>query len=303
MDIVGSLVPRSVDTIQTVQRKQNALQACENKTAFKPRLYSCINVQKSAAGISGVMTEVAAQDTLRGLDCMTEGLFGGISIARCHMSSADAARMSSVGDELLRTCFAPAADSVPAPALSLAQLLPRPCDHDFFWLNQVCEIKQGQTLRNAILNDGRKQHVNFYDAYECVTRRGTQQARGPDTDLRDAAVWAPSLHGTVGLYEQKTGDNPGFFLVCVSALPSVGAEVRRARACVCVCVCVCVRARACVCVRARVCVCVCACVCVWNDARVCVCVCSWCTHSKLTSCTGPQRSTFARARRCGFSRI
>lgn len=228
MDIIGSLVPRSVDTIQTVQRKQNALLACDNKTAFKPRLYSCINVQKSAAGISGIMTEVAAQDTLRGLDCMTEGLFGGISVARCHMSSAAAARMCGDREQLeitLRARFTPSPDSAPPHALSLAHLLPRPCDHDFFWLNQVCEIRPGQTLRNAILNDGRKQHVNFYDAYECVTRRGAQHTRGTDTDLRDAAVWTPSLHGTVGLYEQKTGDNPGFFLVCVSALPSVGAEV------------------------------------------------------------------------------
>lgn len=235
MDIVGSLVPRSVDTIQTVQRKQNALHTCDNKTTFKPRLYQCINVQKGAAGISGVMTEVAASDTLRGLDCMTEGLFGGISIARCHMSSTEAASMRGRQGEIarmLRASFEPDINSAPPPPVLLSQLMPRPCDNDFFWLNQVCEIKAGHTLRNAILNDGRKQNVNFYDAYECVSRRSVNQqvpythhTPSIDTDLRDAAVWAPSLHGTIGLYEQKTGDNPGFFLVCVSALPTVGAEV------------------------------------------------------------------------------
>lgn len=237
MDIMGCMVPRSVDTIQTVQRKQLALLQCDNKSRFKPRLYPCINVQKSASGIAGVMTEVAALDSLRGLECLTENIFGGISVVRCHLTSTQAAQFRNNREEAandLAVLFA--ADTAPQPTLS--HLMPRAGEHDFFWHNQVCELKGGATLRNAILNDGRKQDLNFYDAYECVSRKGskTTAASLSDTHMRDAAPWAPSLSGTLGLFEQKTGNSPGFYIVCVSGMPSVGSEVRNVSVCPCVCV-------------------------------------------------------------------
>lgn len=227
MDIIGSMVPRSVDTIHTVQRKQLALLQCDNKRKFKPRLYTCINVQKSASGIAGVMTEVDSLDTLRGFECLTENIFGGISVVRCHLTSTQAAWFRNNKEKAasdLAALFD--ADTEKLPALS--HLMPRVGDHDFFWHNQVCELKGGATLRNAILNDGRKQDLNFYDAYECVPRKGNKTASPcvTDTNIRDAAPWTPSLHGTLGLFEQNTGNSQGFFIVCVSGMPSIGSEVR-----------------------------------------------------------------------------
>ena len=229
MKVWVALAPRSVDTLSTIARKQAALLHCDNRSDFKPQLYPCSNMQKDlAGGVSGVMTEVDAADTLLGLDGVTEHLFGGVSVVRCYATGAQAAALALDKERLLERLGAALHSGAPRAPLPVCQLLPAGALPDFFWHEQVCEIKGGTTLRNAILQDGRRQDVNFYDAYGCECRR--TRALGDaecDACLRDGAPWAPVLSGSVGLYEQQAGDG-GVHLVCSSSMSSVGSEVRAA---------------------------------------------------------------------------
>jgi len=223
MKVWAALAPRSVDTLSTIARKQAALLHCDNRSDFKPRLYPCCNMQKDlAGGVSGVMTEVDAGDTLLGLDGVTENLFGGVSVVRCHASGAQAAAVVLDKERLLGRIGAALHGAAPLP---VQQLLPGGAQ-DFFWHEQVCEGKGGTALRNAILQDGRRQDVNFYDAYACAGRRTSAPGDAEcDACLRDGAPWAPVLSGSVGLYEEQAGGG-GVYLVCCSSMPSVGSEVR-----------------------------------------------------------------------------
>ena len=227
MKIWSALAPRSVDTISTIARKQATLLHCDNRSPFKPRLYPCTNMQKDMeGGISGIMTEIAAEDTLMGLDCVTENLFGGVSVVRCNITRAEAGLVMYDRERLQLSLAAALSSSRSSKPPPVAQLLPSGAVSDFFWHDQVCELKGGTTLRNAILQDGRKQNVNFYDAYACVCRKTRSQEDDLcDTFMRDGAPWVPTLSGSVGLYEHQGGD-AGVYLVCCSSMPAVGSEVR-----------------------------------------------------------------------------
>lgn len=227
MEIWTALAPRSVDTLNTITRKQTAFANCHNKTSFKPRMFPCVNMQKeTSGGISGVMTEIDATDTLMGLDCATENIFGGISMVRCDVSKTKLREISADKHRLL----AEISQDLQGPELDtpLSQLMPNGAEHDFYWDHQVCEMKEGLALKGAILQDGRAHQVNLYDAYKCVTQRskdlGSDQV---DVCIRDGTPWKSSLHGSIGLYEHTLGDSPGLYLVCVGSLPYLGSEVFR----------------------------------------------------------------------------
>jgi len=230
-------------------------------------------------GISGIMTEVVADDTLMGLDCVTENLYGGVSVVRCNISRAEAGLLVLDRERLQLSVGVALPSSRSSKPPPVSQLLPSGAVSDFFLLDQVCELKGGTTLRNAILQDGRRQQVNFYDAYACVCRRtrslGDEQC---DTFMRDGVPWVPTLSGSVGLYEQQDGD-AGVYLVCCSSMPAVGSEVRGSVHVPCARV-----LDSCRLTRARV------------LSR------SWCARSRRISCTRSARRTSARARKCGSCR-
>jgi hypothetical protein len=112
----------------------------------------------------------------------------------------------------------------------LDQILPSAEGRDFWWFGQTCELKGGASMRDSILLDGKRGDVVFYDAFSCISRTNatlTGQDAGVDLSFKDACIWDPVLHGSIGIYTQRAGDGNSVFLVCVSDFDQIASDIVR----------------------------------------------------------------------------
>jgi hypothetical protein len=100
---------------------------------------------------------------------------------------------------------------------------------DFWWLRQTCEYRGGVAMKESILHDHKNGQLNFYDAFTCIYQAEDSKNNyaGVDESFKDACVWDPVLHGSIGLYSQRSGDSNSIFFVCVSDFSQIASDIVR----------------------------------------------------------------------------
>ena len=83
---------------------------------------------------------------------------------------------------------------------------------------------------DCILLDGKRGDVVFYDAFSCIGRASatlTGQDDSADLSFKDACIWDPILHGSIGIYTQRAGHGNSVFLVCVLDFDQIASNIVR----------------------------------------------------------------------------
>ena len=216
------LAPRSVNLVQTFHEKKTGIES-RNPGA---RVMPGVNLQMARDGgsLDGVFSTIPLESRLGALELTSENLYSGISICRCTSDDATMRKLARAPDRVRNLLDTVTDKSQKLPRLN--EVLP-PDEHDDFWWSGVsCVLKCPDKTRKALNRDYETNAVNFYNLYEMSTSAGDP---GIDNALRDGCAWQPCVrNGMIALYEQRGGDRPGFFLVCVSAMPSLGSELVRA---------------------------------------------------------------------------
>lgn len=217
-----TLAPRSVNTIETYHEKKTGIESRHPGVVVAP----AVNLQMAQDGgsLDGVITSIPWTSALGSLDLASENIFNGISICRCHGEDSAMRKMAKT-PERMRSALQPLLQNKDAlPRLS--DILPSEQQEDFWWSGVSCTLQCSDATRKAVGKDYDAGAVNFYPLYELATLTGAADA---DHAARDGCVWKPCVrNGMVGFFEQVGGDNPGFFLACVSSVPSLGSELMRA---------------------------------------------------------------------------
>jgi len=82
---------RSEDTLETLSQCQQRYSLLSNgDPEFSTVIHPCVNMQKKATGLSGLMTQIPGECLLSSLDMLTEEVFRGISVVKCNVSESDA---------------------------------------------------------------------------------------------------------------------------------------------------------------------------------------------------------------------
>ena len=250
--IVPCLALRSTDTVETLAKTQQRYQllAAKDEPEKANRIHTCVNLQKKDTGLSGMMCEIQGSSLLNAADLLTDEAFRGISVVRCNVDELQGIQLLKRRDELNAklTLFLTGlqAEKNNKAGMLLDQIMPSPEGEDFWWLDQTCEVKGGLSTKDCILYDGKRGDVTFYDAFTCIRKTdshsrakqqqqqqqqqpGGQQTHGGDVDksFKDACVWDPMLHGSVGLYTQHSADGSSLFLICVSDFHQIASEIVR----------------------------------------------------------------------------
>jgi len=245
--IVPCLALRSTDTVETLAKTQQRyrLLAANDEPEKANRIHTCVNLQKKDTGLSGMMCEIQGSSLLNATDLLTDEVFRGISVVRCNVDELQGIQLLKRRDELNAklTLFLTGlqAEKNNKAGMLLDQIMPSPEGEDFWWLDQTCEVKGGMSTKDCILHDGKRGDVAFYDAFTCIRKtdshsgakqqqqQGGQQTHGGDVDksFKDACVWDPVLHGSVGLYTQHSADGSSLFLICVSDFHQIASEIVR----------------------------------------------------------------------------
>jgi len=108
------------------------------------------------------------------------------------------------------------------------QVIPKDETHDFWWLHQSCEMKGNTHLQDCILQDNQKNNVNFYDAFTCLYQipNTSESMKDIDTNYKDSNTWDATLNGgSIGIYQTQEHNKIFVFMVCMSDISSVAAEV------------------------------------------------------------------------------
>jgi len=233
--VLPCLALRSTDTIETLVKTQ---QRYESISTEAPELanviHTCVNLQKKNTGLSGLMYEIQGDSLLNCTDMLTEEVFKGISVVKCNINEMQAISLIQQKDELtlklndfLSTMQTTRKNKA---GMLLDQILPSADGQDFWWYGQTCELKGGASIRESILHDGKRGDVIFYNAFSCIDRSRaslTGVEAGADLSFKDACIWDPILHGSIGLYTQRAGDGNNVFLVCVSDFDQIASDIVR----------------------------------------------------------------------------
>ena len=231
--VMPCLALRSTDTVETLAKTQQRYQSLATDDPDKANvIHPCANLQKKATGLSGLMCEVQGSSLLNATDMLTEEAFRGISVVKCNIDDMQALSLLQRKVELGEKLRGLMRDMQEArnnkAGMLLDQIMPTDAAQDFWWLGQTCEYKGGSTTKECILHDGKRGDVVFYDAFTCIARPenapNTHEA-GSDCGFRDACVWEPNLHGSIGIYTQGAGDGNNLFLVCVSDFDQIASDI------------------------------------------------------------------------------
>jgi len=197
-------------------------------------IHTSINLQKRNTGLSGLMCEIQGTSLLNAADMLTEEVFRGISVVKCNVDELQAIALLQRKDDLVLQLnqFLTAMKTTQnnTAGMLLDQIMPSEDAHDFWWFGQTCELKGGSTMRDCILHDGKRGDVVFYDAFSCIERSGARVCKldaGVDQSFRDACVWEPVLHGSIGVYTQRAGDGNSIFFVCISDFEQIASDIVR----------------------------------------------------------------------------
>jgi hypothetical protein len=227
------LALRSTDTVETLAKTQQRYQSLAAGDPDRANvIHTCANLQKKATGLSGLMCEVQGTSLLNAVDTLTEEAFRGVSVVKCNIDDVQALSVLQRKTELGETLRGLMHDMQEArknqAGMLLDQIMPTDAAQDFWWLGQTCEYKGGSTTKESILHDGKRGDVVFYDAFTCIARSenapNTHEA-GSDCSFRDACVWEPNLHGSIGIYTQGAGDGNNLFLVCISDFDQIASDI------------------------------------------------------------------------------
>jgi len=226
---------RSSDTIETLSKTQQRYQSLSTDDPEKANvIHTCANLQKKNTGLSGLMCEIQGSSLLNTTDMLTEEVFKGISVVKCNIIDTQAISLLQRKDELVSKLHNFMTDRQMAQnnkaGMLLEQIIPTDEGRDFWWLGQTCEIKGGSNTKDCILHDAKRGEVVFYDAFTCISRAETgpdQHETGCDQSYRDACVWEPLLHGSIGIYTQGTADGTSLFLVCISDFDQIATDIVR----------------------------------------------------------------------------
>jgi len=233
--VLPCLALRSADTLETLSKSQQRYQSI---SAEAPELanviHGCVNLQKKNTGLSGLMYEIQGESLLNCTDMLTEEVFRGVSVVKCNINEVEAIAVIQQKDELNTKLHAFLSNMQTAKTnkagMLLDQILPSAEGRDFWWFGQTCELKGGASMRDCILHDGKHGDVVFYDAFSCISRAGaalTEQDAGVDLSYKDACIWDPVLHGSIGVYTQRANDGNSIFLVCVSDFDQIASDIVR----------------------------------------------------------------------------
>ena len=231
--VMPCLALRSTDTVETLTKTQQRYHSLAASDPDKANvIHTCANLQKKATGLSGLMCEVQDSSLLNATDMLTEEAFRGVSVVKCNIDDMQALSVLQRKPELGETLRGLMHDMQEArknqAGMLLDQIMPTDAAQDFWWLGQTCEYKGGSTTEESILHDGKRGDVVFYDAFTCITRSenalNTHEA-GSDCSFRDACVWEPNLHGSIGIYTQGAGDGNNLFVVCISDFDQIASDI------------------------------------------------------------------------------
>jgi len=233
--ILPCLALRSTDTMETLAKAQQRYRSIASEAPELANIiHTCVNLQKKETGLSGIMYEIQGESLLNSTDMLTEEVFKGISVVKCDIDEIQAIALMQRKEELtdkLHTFLSKMQQTRQAKAgMLLDQILPSAEGQDFWWYGQTCELKGGVSIRDCILHDGRRGDVSFYDAFSCIHRSASSfigDDAGFDLSFKDACIWDPILHGSIGLYTQRAGDGNSVFLVCVSDFDQIASDIVR----------------------------------------------------------------------------
>jgi len=228
--VLPCLALRSADTLETLSKSQQRYQLISSEAPELANvIHACVNLQKKDTGLSGLMYEMQGESLLNCTDMLTEEVFRGVSVVKCNINEIEAIALMQQKDELSTKLDAFLSNMHAAKknkaGMLLDQILPSAEGRDFWWFGQTCELKGGASMRDCILLDGKRGDVVFYDAFSCIGRAG--QDAGADLSFKDACIWDPVLHGSVGIYTQRAGDGNSVFLVCVSDFDQIASDIVR----------------------------------------------------------------------------
>jgi len=231
--VMPCLALRSMDTVETLAKTQQRYQSLATDDPDKANvIHTCANLQKKTTGLSGLMCEVQGSSLLNATDMLTEEAFRGVSVVKCNIDDMQALsvlqRKTELGETLRVLMHGMQEARKNQGGMLLDQIIPTDAAQDFWWLGQTCEYKGGSTTKESILHDGKRGDVVFYDAFTCIVRSenapSTYEA-GSDCSYRDACVWEPNLHGSIGIYTQGAGDGNNLFLVCISDFDQIASDI------------------------------------------------------------------------------
>jgi len=233
--ILPCLALRSTDTMETLAKAHQRYRSIASEAPELANIiHTCVNLQKKETGLSGIMYEIQGDSLLNSTDMLTEEVFKGISVVKCDIDEIQAISLMQKKEELtdkLHTFLSTMQKTRQAKAgMLLDQILPSAEGQDFWWYGQTCELKGGVSIRDCILHDGKRGDVSFYDAFSCINRSATSLVgddTGFDLSFKDACIWDPVLHGSIGLYTQRAGDGNNVFLVCVSDFDQIASDIVR----------------------------------------------------------------------------
>ena len=229
------LALRSTDTIETLVKTQQRYQSLASDAPDQANvIYSCANLQKRDNGLSGLMCEIQGTSLLNTTDLLTEQVFKGISVVKCNIDNLHAISLMQRKDELSLKLHSFMRDMETArknkAGMLLEQIMPTDEALDFWWWGQACEFKGGSVTKDCILHDRKRGDIVFYDAFTCISRTDNNSnihETASDHSYRDACVWEPILHGSIGIYSQRAGDGNNIFLVCISDFDQIASDIVR----------------------------------------------------------------------------
>jgi hypothetical protein len=227
LDVLAHLVPRSMDTLETLMQMQAHLDLATPEGSSGARVFAAPNLHKlPGGGMSGTVVELDEQLPAMHLETVTHNVFEGVCIVRCEDTQAVARRVQDDPDGL-RRCLADfnAAQRAAKPKQpSLEQVLPQPGAHtDFWWHGQCAHLKASENTYLNTAGGAQDGTLYYYDMMD--SRPESVDAGSADVNLRDGAVWHACLTGYVVLLEQVGGGDRGFYLACRAALPAFASEL------------------------------------------------------------------------------
>jgi hypothetical protein len=228
----ATLVPRSINTIETVCLKQMELENMNRNSLDKCEFIPCSNIQKDLrGGLDGFMLETSSNCKLQAFECASENIYDGISVVKCEISKDDNIEMiknKTKYQELLNTFCEKYISNTYTKTPSIQELMPNGTQEDFFWLSQTSEFSASVQVSEAIVADHNSNSLNFYNAYKCCAVDSSSENHDGDTFMRDGTPWEPILSGRLGIYTTEVCGATVSYIVCVSGIPLVGSEVMRA---------------------------------------------------------------------------
>jgi hypothetical protein len=165
------------------------------------------------------MGETSGASNLHTLDTVSENIFGGISVVRCYTNRDEMKIINENKDTLqckLENFCSQQRLSMNNP--SLQQMLPSGGQEDFFWLGQSCEFSGTMKIKEAIIDNHRRDGVFFYDAYSIFSNPSEDNQFNEDSHMKDGCVWNAVLSGSIGIFMKQVFFDCTEWRRCVGSL-------------------------------------------------------------------------------------